>query len=146
MQFTVKTYNDESLLDFRDIAQIYESVGWQDENTFDIEKLRLSFKNISDVGLAISEGNECIGFSKAFSDKLYDTELTEVVVLRKYQGTGVGQALMDRIFRKFGHTNIYMIALKRSQGFFEKNGIIARPAHIIACSRAAREGELEGVH
>ncbi len=145
MNFTLQTYNEKRRLEFQDIAEIYESIGWQAADTFDLEKLERSFKNTSDVGLAIGDGNECIGFSRTFSDQLYITYIMEIVILKQYQRMGVGQALMDRIFRKFGNTDIYTDALKGSQEFFVKNGLTTRPS-LTACSRAARKDELEGAH
>ncbi|WP_082073306.1 GNAT family N-acetyltransferase [Pseudomonas sp. LFM046] len=116
-----------------DIARVYCSVGWGD--SYEISLIRELYLNSGFFVVAKNKG-ECVGVLRALTDNCLTTWIAEVVVDPKYQGLGVGTALMAELKERYKHTAIYTDPLKGAAGFFEKVGVSPREK-LVACSRRA---------
>ena len=117
----------------RDIARVYCSVGWG--NSYETSFIRKLYLNSGFFVAAKHEG-ECVGVLRALTDNCLTTWIAEVVVDPRYQGAGVGTAMMEELKERYKHTAIYSDPLKGTEGFFEKMGVSPKEK-LVACSRRA---------
>ena len=78
--------------------------------------------------------NELVAFARVFSDDVFATHITDIVVGKGYQGKGIGRRMMKVIINKYGHTGIYVDAFKSGGRFYEKLGF-KRRTHMEIYSR-----------
>lgn len=140
--------NIEHTNDFRDIAKLNETVqNWHhkkypnDFKLFDLNKMELAFKNILEsentLALIAKNQNKPIGYLLAYvkvrPDSAFQYEKTiltidQISVTPAYQNLGVGQSLMDRVYKYAQDQQIAEIQLdhwagnKSAEHFFLKNG------------------------
>lgn len=84
------------------------------------------------IFIAENENNEIIGFATGTSEKSgdfpgYDADVTSIYILVDYQGQGIGEKLLIRLFQKFldlGYRSsvVWVLADNQSRFFYEKMG------------------------
>lgn len=98
-------------------------VGWPNPPSPEVH-LKLLEKS-SHVVLAMDEpSDQVVGFISAISDEVLSAYIPFLEVLPPYQGQGIGQQLVERMFNLL--QNIYMIDLmcdEELQGYYEKLGM-----------------------
>lgn len=120
-------------IDLFELEELCDAVGWARR------PLRKVRKAISHSFLVVSmwevRGNRrrLIGFSRATSDHAFNATIWDVVVLPKYQGKGLGKALMDYTIQKLRRediSNITLFADPQVVDFYRLLGFIADPEGI----------------
>ena len=114
------------------LGSIYVSCGWG--SAYESKDIRKSFLNTDYYLVALNEIGKPLGFLRAFSDTVFATWISELIVESKSQNKGIGTALLNRFSKDFEHTAIYSFKFENSGNIFEKINIIPRKK-LIAISR-----------
>ena len=61
---------------------------------------------------------QLVGFGRAISDGVYQAAVYDVAVVPKFQGQGVGSAIMRHIQKTLPHCNIILYASPGKEGFY----------------------------
>jgi ribosomal protein S18 acetylase RimI-like enzyme len=85
--------------DFPSVLSLYDSVTWS-TYTSDPEKLERALSNSHNVFIAASDG-DVVGLVRTISDGEVICYIQDLLVTPKHQRTGVGKALMNRIFDSY---------------------------------------------
>ncbi|HPN84810.1 MAG TPA: GNAT family N-acetyltransferase [Victivallales bacterium] len=129
-KITVKKVSRVKVADFR---ALYIDAGWwekdYDRNTAFINKaVKGSFCFVG----AFDKGR-MIGMGRALSDGCSDAYIQDVVVLKKYRGSGIGGKIVAKIIERLsfhGVDWIGLIAEPDSIGFHSRNGFKKMPRHL----------------
>jgi ribosomal protein S18 acetylase RimI-like enzyme len=63
-----------------------------------------------------------IGFGRAISDGAYQAAIYDCAVLPKFQGKGIGRAIMQHIKDRLSQCNVILYAAPGKEGFYRKHG------------------------
>jgi|GEM_PF-6195239 len=127
-------FADHPHLDFHAVIEIYAANGWGTAADYRAEEVRAWFEQSSCALLVLDDDSRLVGIARVMSDSL-NTWLCEIVVHPARQRGGVGSLLMHDIIARYGHTALWGEAIKGTEGFFSKFGIVPRSS-ITAVSRA----------
>lgn len=141
----VKYTDDKSLINYDEVAELYESVGFG--RAADYKEDPGYEATLRQPGthafFALDGENHLVGLLRVFSDDRICTWVAEICVRPDRQRLGIGSQLMAMLDKRFGHTAIYVDALSGSEDFFAKQGI-GPAAKLIACSRSRRDAQGAG--
>ena len=88
------------------------SLGWGKAEDYDLKTMQIAINNTHFMVSAKDSENELVAFARVFSDDVFATHITDIVVGKGYQGKGIGRRMMKVIINKYGHTGIYVDAFK----------------------------------
>lgn len=79
------------------------------------------------IKIAIYNKNKLIGIARCISDFSYLFLICDVMVLKDYQGMGIGKKMLKHLIKYIkynykGYKKIYIMSLKGKEGFYEKLG------------------------
>lgn len=120
-------------LDLYELEELCDAVGWSRRPLRKVRKaLQHSFLVVS---MWEVKGNRrrLIGFARATSDHAFNATIWDVVVHPKYQGKGLGKALMKFIIKKLRGqdiSNITLFADPQVIDFYERLGFLLDPEGI----------------
>ncbi len=113
-----------------DYCRLRSSVGWA---PLVKEQAQSSLEN-SDFIISCRENDETVGCARVFWDKGYIAYLADVIVAPKYQGKGIGKALVsecikyiDSQLKEGWRIKIVIVSTKGKEQFYEKLGFQIRP-------------------
>lgn len=78
------------------------------------------------------EGKKLVGMIRFLSDEAHDTQVIECVVLKAYQGRGIGTQMVNALIQYYGATDIYIQTTANTEAFFQKNNF--KKHHLIGLS------------
>ena len=88
----IETLSEQQIID---LAQLYNQEAWSKDRTLeDIEKM---LKHCLIIGLIDKETDGLVGFARLLTDYVYRATIYDVIVLKVYQGFGLGRLLMETI-------------------------------------------------
>jgi GNAT superfamily N-acetyltransferase len=109
-------------LPLRDLQQLLqENTSWGEGRS--ISDLRLMLRNSAAV-VSVWQKRELIGFGRATSDFIYRAVLWDVVVVKSFQGMGVGKTIVQKLLRHHALNKVEKIYLMTTyqRGFYEQMG------------------------
>ena len=112
------------------LERIYRSVGWYDES-FSAEAMEKIPQN-STIFAGAFVNNEMVGMGRLISDGVSDGCIQDVAVIKEFQGSGIGKAIVQTIVDeslKLGIDWIQLIATPNNQKFYESLGFEVMPQH-----------------
>jgi len=111
--------DDIELIDFTVVAQLLSNTYWAADRTK--ETIEKSTKNSLSFGLYIN--GKQIGFARVVTDKAVFSWIMDVVIDDHYRGKGLGQWLMNCIFKhpELKHT-AFALATSDAHNFYKKFG------------------------
>lgn len=115
----IRIHHDFALVRVDDLKRIYESVGWtpRDERTI------VSVFTASTHASFAVDGDRTVACGRALSDGVFNAAIYDVVVHSHYQGTGVGQLIVESLLNKLGGVScIHLIANTGTEGFYQQLG------------------------
>jgi N-acetylglutamate synthase-like GNAT family acetyltransferase len=88
-----------------------------------ISDLRLMLRHSAAV-VSVWQKRELIGFGRATSDFIYRAVLWDVVVVKSFQGMGVGKTIVQKLLRHHALNKVEKIYLMTTyqRGFYEQMG------------------------
>ncbi len=88
------------------LADLREAVGWNRmETNLADESLRNAFH------LCCFDGGELIGYAAVVSNGVTDAYIQDVMVHPRWQGRGIGTALMQRVLERLRREEIFMVSV-----------------------------------
>jgi GNAT superfamily N-acetyltransferase len=126
-------FSTDRQIDLYELEELCDAVGWARRPLRKVKKaIQHSFLVVS---LWEVRGNlrRLIGFARATSDHAFNATIWDVVVLPKYQGKGLGKALMDYTIQKLRRediSNITLFADPQVVDFYRLLGFIPDPEGI----------------
>lgn len=110
---------------------LYETTGWNSNNTYSKEKL---FKAINNSWFVVSayHKEKLVGFGRMISDGFYQTFIVDMIVHPHYQNRGIGKNIMNLLFNECKSNDIKWVQLscaKGKQNFYKKFGFQERPIY-----------------
>ncbi|MGJ7507087.1 GNAT family N-acetyltransferase [Variovorax sp. GT1P44] len=103
---------------------LYEQNGWGHD--YQCELTARAWNQSAFRAVAVNDGL-IVGAIRGFSDEVYVSWVTEILVDPQCQRKGVGARLLQEFTSRYGHTVIYAKELLEGIPFFEKNGMVIRP-------------------
>lgn len=113
-----------------DLEQLCDSVGWVRRP---LKKVKIALENSFLIACIFSydDSNEnLIGFARATSDNSFNATIWDVVIHPKFQGKGLGKALMNQMIqqlRSYEITTITLFADPQVIKFYNHLGFIVDP-------------------
>lgn len=121
-------------IDLYDLEELCDAVGWARRPLRKVKKaIQHSFLVVSMWEVRRNNRRRLIGFARATSDHAFNATIWDVVVLPKYQGKGLGKALMDYTIQKLRRediSNITLFADPQVVDFYRLLGFIPDPEGI----------------
>ncbi|QGQ95460.1 N-acetyltransferase [Paenibacillus psychroresistens] len=100
-----------------ELAELYKQEGWtKDRKLADIKSM-LTHSKI--IGLIDEEANKLVGFTRILTDYIYRATIFDVIVLKEYQGQGLGRLLMETLVNHPLLKNIERVDLYTSENMIE---------------------------
>ncbi len=121
--------NLDEALDF------YVKIGWGKRSQYDDVRFQKAF-DFSHFILAYDE-NTLVGMIRLMSDQAHETNVSEFMVMPEYQKNGIGKKLLECLYEKYGHTDIYISTPKEHEEFFLKNGMKSQQSLLQVSRRAS---------
>lgn len=120
----------ENKLSAKDFHRLIISAGW---NELPENQIEAGIKH-SLFTVAAIHNNQVIGIRRAVGDGFTACYIQDVVVLREFQGKGIGKAIMERhvnFIKDSALPGTYvatgLFAAKGMEGFYHQFGFISRP-------------------
>ena len=95
------TYKENDSIDFAQIKNLYESVGWRNY-TNDMDKLISGINNSSFI-VSVYEDDLLVGLLRVISDEYTIAYIQDILVLSQYQNKGIGKKLIAMFLEKYSH-------------------------------------------
>ncbi|MBC8587757.1 GNAT family N-acetyltransferase [Paratissierella segnis] len=116
---------EDIILGIEEIINLYEDVEWH-AYTKDKVKLKNGIENSLKV-LTAWEDDKLVGLIRVVGDSHTIVYIQDILVLKKYQGKGIGSKLLSLILEKY--KSIRQIVLmtdntKETISFYKKNGMV----------------------
>jgi ribosomal protein S18 acetylase RimI-like enzyme len=92
---TIEYHEGSQNIDLRQLARLFESVGWQ-HRTRDPERFARMVQG-SMYAVSALDGETLVGFVRAISDGAFNGYVSTVAVLPAYQRRGIGRELIRRL-------------------------------------------------
>lgn len=111
-------------IDFKLILNLYKEVGWTNYTEAPDELLK-AFQNSSYILLALGDNGDLKGISRSISDDISIHYLQDILVSPKFQRSGVGRTLLNKVLERFDHVRTHMILTddeKKQLDFYESLG------------------------
>ncbi len=89
---------------------------------YDVEKTRRAIERT--INITAWDGTKLVGCLRILTDGCFFGTIPEVLVLPRYQGQGIGSALL-RLAKRTTPTLLYFGAQPQAEKFYEKNGCTA---------------------
>lgn len=129
----------ENCLDYGTYLSLRESVGW---SNFCKEQAESAINN-SYYSVIVESGSEAIGMGRTVGDGLYFT-IVDVVVRPKYQGNGIGTAIIRSILKNIednmcsgSRVSVQLLSEIGKEAFYIKQGFKLLPHEY--CGSALRK-------
>ena len=126
-------FSTERDLDFYELEELCDRVGWARRPIRKVKKaIEHSFLVVS-MWEVQGKKRRLIGFSRATSDHAFNATIWDVVVDPKYQGKGLGKAMMKYAIsqlRSADISNITLFADPQVVKFYQRLGFILDPEGI----------------
>ncbi len=106
-----------------DMIALYKDAGWW-EDTYDASFLEKIPKDSALFAGAFT-GEKMIGMGRALSDRSSDAYIQDIVVLKSYQGRGLGKKIVQKLIRGLKEMGVDWIGLIAEPGtnlFYENLG------------------------
>jgi len=120
-------------IDLYELEELCDAVGWARRPLRKVKKaIEYSFLVVS-MWEVRGNRRRLIGFARSTSDHAFNATIWDVVVLPKYQGKGLGKALMDYTIKKLRRediSNITLFADPQVVDFYRLLGFIPDPEGI----------------
>ena len=120
----------ENKIDPRDFIRLKQSIGWVAPSS---EMLEKAFEHNLFSVVAFSGGNP-VGMGRLVGDGVVIWYIQDVVVEPKYQGTGIGKAIVERMLEHIrksvapgSSTMVGLMAARGRESFYEELGFHIRP-------------------
>ena len=118
-----------SLPSAEEYFKLFESTSWNKDYKLTSEELYQSIQN-SSYCISAYNNEKLVGFGRMLSDGIAHAVIFDVIVLPKFQGTGIGSEIMEKLLeecRKNKIRDIQLFCADGKIGFYKKFGFKARP-------------------
>jgi ribosomal protein S18 acetylase RimI-like enzyme len=88
----IETLSEPQIME---LAKLYKQEGWTKDRT--LEDIKKMIKHCKIIGLIDEETDRLVGFTRIVTDYIYRATIYDVIVLKEYQGLGLGRLLMETI-------------------------------------------------
>lgn len=108
---------------------LFETTGWDPEGRLTVEAARDALEHTWYAVSAYDDGR-LVGTGRVIGDGCIHALLADVIVDPRYQGLGVGSAIVERLVAECRHARIFYTQLFAARGlrpFYERLGFVARP-------------------
>ena len=126
-------FSTERNIDFYELEELCDRVGWARRPIRKVKKaIDHSFLVVS-MWEVVGKKRRLIGFARATSDHAFNATIWDVVVDPKYQGRGLGKAMMKYTIsqlRSADISNITLFADPQVVKFYQRLGFILDPEGI----------------
>jgi ribosomal protein S18 acetylase RimI-like enzyme len=107
--------------DFNRIQELNKQEGWS--NLVEKNEDTKEAWNHSNVSLVVeAEGDEIVGYIRGFTDTRITIYICELLIDKKYRGSGIGKKLLRYVHAKYPSTRMELLASSTSHTFYEGQG------------------------
>jgi ribosomal protein S18 acetylase RimI-like enzyme len=93
MKITViETLTESQIIE---LVTLYKQEGWTKDRK--LEDIKRMINHCKIIGLINEETNKLVGFTRILTDYIYRATIYDVIVLKEYQGLGLGRLLIETI-------------------------------------------------
>ena len=117
-----------------EVIALYGAAGWGSADDYDENAVQSALLNTMCVIHAADRDGRLIGFARLFGDGIFHTSLAEIIVHPKWQGKGVGTAMLSKACELCAGTAIFLETFRGQEHFFEGCGFVAK-GHMVVMSR-----------
>lgn len=118
------TFADRQDVDPAQLTRLYQQAPWAKGRTESEAKQMLAN---TDLVISAWDGDRLVGFGRVLTDFVYRASIWDVIVDKKYQGQGLGTAIIQRILNHPRLKKVELIWLcTRTPGFYEKLGFSSK--------------------
>ncbi|MFD3447614.1 GNAT family N-acetyltransferase [Microbacteriaceae bacterium 4G12] len=111
--------NEITNIDWKQMKEIYHSVGWNKHDEETIEKV---FTASNVVAIAYYE-NRIVGFGRAMSDGVFNASIYDVVIHNDFHKQGIGKMIIDDLLCHLQDIScVHLIATTGNEAFYRKAG------------------------
>lgn len=107
--------------DFSEIQDLNKDEGWTNlaENDLDTKK---AWENSNIAFVVESENKGVIGYIRGFTDTRISLFICELLIDKRYRGSGLGKDLLHYIHNIYPNTRMELLANSSSRSFYEAMG------------------------
>ena len=125
-----------------EVIALYGAAGWGSADDYDEDAVQSALVNTMCVIHAADRDGRLIGFARLFGDGIFHTSLAEIIVHPKWQGKGVGTAMLSKACELCAGTAIFWRP-SGGRSIFSRVADSLPRATWLSC-RAARRPEVPG--
>ena len=104
------------------VEALFENAGWaRNTPSWQKEKFSLIFTN-STWAFTVWDQDKMIGMVRVISDKIMAANIMDLIVLKEYQGRGIGKKLVELCVQKLPHGDWFAHTSANNFTFYEKCG------------------------
>jgi predicted N-acetyltransferase YhbS len=107
--------------DFNRIQELNHEEGWSNlvEKNDDTKE---AWKHSNVTLVAEAEGEGIVGYIRGFTDTRITIYICELLIDKKYRGSGIGKMLLQYVHAKYPSTRMELLASSISHTFYEGQG------------------------
>ncbi|MEH7274560.1 GNAT family N-acetyltransferase, partial [Neobacillus vireti] len=107
--------------DFNRIQELNEEEGWSNlvEKNEDTKE---AWKNSNVSFVVEAEDEGIVGYIRGFTDTRITLYICELLIDKKYRGTGIGRELLRYVHAQYPSTRMELLASSTSHTFYEAQG------------------------
>jgi ribosomal protein S18 acetylase RimI-like enzyme len=107
--------------DFNRIQELNKQEGWS--NLVEKNEDTKEAWNHSNISLVVeAEGDGIVGYIRGFTDTRITIYICELLIDKKYRGSGIGKKLLQYVHAKYPSTRMELLASSISHTFYEGQG------------------------
>uniref|UniRef100_UPI00402A6B36 GNAT family N-acetyltransferase n=1 Tax=Bacillus sp. DX2.2 TaxID=3073452 RepID=UPI00402A6B36 len=111
--------NEITNIDWKQMKEIYHSVGWKKHDEEKIEKI-FTVSNV--IAIAYYQ-DQIVGFGRAISDGVFNAAIYDVVIHNDFHKQGIGKMIMDSLLYHLQNIScVHLVATTGNETFYRKSG------------------------
>ncbi|AZP03555.1 GNAT family N-acetyltransferase [Jeotgalibaca ciconiae] len=116
-------YQEDKNIEMKKLIDLYKNAGWT-AYTKSPEEIQLAIKNSLSV-ITAWEDEKLVGLIRSVGDSVSILYIQDILVLKDYQNTGIGQQLMKHMLERFPDVRQKVLLTEEApdvRSFYEKCG------------------------
>jgi GNAT superfamily N-acetyltransferase len=115
---------DGAMLDLDEVLRVYRESGLGDRRPIeDGETFRAMVRNANLILVCRGDDGELVGVTRCVSDFSYVTYLSDIAVVRDYQRTGIGLAMIEATRRAAPSAKIVLLSAPAAREYYPHIGL-----------------------
>ena len=109
-------------LDISEVREVYCDSGLGERRPLADEERFSAMQRNANLIIVCRVGGQLAGIARSISDFSYVTYLSDIAVRRRYQGSGIGRALIKRTQKEVPSAKIVLLSAPAAEGYYPHIG------------------------